>query len=152
MEKGFYHPDRGYWQTIGNPSADILTNYPEGTIEIPIKPGENFEWSGGAWIYQPALIEEPVLTQEDYTKAIQALLEKTALSRRYEQGATAFATYVNSKDAEWAAEAQAFVAWRDAVWRYAYQQLDAALAGEREQPTIEELLAELPKPTWPDAN
>nr|WP_321482620.1 hypothetical protein [uncultured Cohaesibacter sp.] len=94
-------------------------------------------------------IAASVPTQEDYTKAIQALLEKTALSRRYEQGATAFATYVNSKDTEWVAEAQAFVAWRDTVWRYAYQQLDAVLAGEREQPTIEELLAELPEPNWP---
>ena len=107
---------------------------------------------GAISIDEPAPIEEPVLTQEDYTKAIQALLEKTALSRRYEQGATAFATYVNSKDTEWAAEAQAFVAWRDTVWRYAYQQLDAVQAGDREQPSVEELLAELPEPTWPDAN
>ena len=105
---------------------------------------------GAINIDEPAPIEEPVLTQEDYTKAIQALFEATASSRRYEQGATAFATYVNSKDAEWAAEAQAFVEWRDAVWRYAYDQLDLVQAGKRDQPSVEELLAELPKPNWPE--
>nr|WP_320141261.1 hypothetical protein [uncultured Cohaesibacter sp.] len=94
-------------------------------------------------------IAASVPTQDDYTKAIQALFEETASSRRYEQGATAFATYVNSKDTEWAAEAQAFVAWRDTVWRYAYQQLDAVQSGDREQPSVGELLAELPKPNWP---
>ncbi|WP_321341522.1 hypothetical protein [uncultured Cohaesibacter sp.] len=94
-------------------------------------------------------IEEPVLTQDDYEEAIQNLFEKTADSRRYEQGATAFATYVNSKDSEWAAEAQAFVDWRDTVWRYAYDQLNAVQAGDREQPSVEELLAELPEPNWP---
>ena len=147
MEHGFYHPDRGYWQTTGDPSADILARYPEGTVEVPLRPSENCKWTKGAWVTQDA---PPA--QDDYTNAIQAMLEKTALSRRYEQGATAFATYVNSKDTEWAAEAQAFVAWRDTVWRYAYQQLDAVQAGDREQPSVEELLAELPEPTWPGAN
>lgn len=93
--------------------------------------------------------EAPLPTQEDYELAIQTLLETTAHSRRYNQGANAFATYVNSTDPIWAAEAQAFVAWRDAVWRYAYQQLDAVQAGDREQPSVEELLAELPQPNWP---
>lgn len=51
MEKGFYHPERGYWQTIGEPSADILASYPEGTIEVPLKPGEFYEWDGEEWVY-----------------------------------------------------------------------------------------------------
>ncbi|SFO45135.1 hypothetical protein SAMN04488056_106118 [Cohaesibacter marisflavi] len=109
--------------------AGFLQN-PDGTFSAPVK-------------------ESPAPTQDDYEEAIQNLLEETARSRRYKQGATAFATYVTSQDPEWAAEAQAFVKWRDTVWRYAYQQLDAVLAGEREQPTLEELLAELPVPNWP---
>ena len=89
--------------------------------------------------------------QDDYETAIQNVLEETARSRRYNQGANAFATYVNSSDPYWSAEALAFVEWRDAVWRYAYDQLNAVQAGERQQPTVEALLAELPAPTWPDA-
>lgn len=49
MEHGFYHPERGYWQTIGEPSAEILATYPEGTVQVPLKPGANFEWQNGAW-------------------------------------------------------------------------------------------------------
>ena len=97
-------------------------------------------------------IEEPVLTQDDYELAIQDLLEKTARSRRYNQGANAFATYVNSSDPYWAAEALAFVKWRDAVWRYAYTQLDAVSAGEIAPPALDVFIASLPTPDWPEAN
>lgn len=50
MEKGFFHPDRGYWQTTGAPNADILASYPDGTVEVPLKPGANFDWFGGEWV------------------------------------------------------------------------------------------------------
>lgn len=50
MEKGFFHPDRGYWQTIGAPSAAVLNTYPEGTVEVPLKPAANMEWDGAAWV------------------------------------------------------------------------------------------------------
>ena len=93
-------------------------------------------------------IAASVPTQEEYTKAIQAMLDNAAIARRYDSAAT-MATYTNSTNGTWSAEATALVAWRDAVWLYAYQQLAAVLAGEREQPTIEELLAELPEPNWP---
>ncbi len=89
-------------------------------------------------------------TPKDYEMAIQLMLDTAATELRYSNGAT-MATYVNSTNATWAAEAQAFVQWRDAVWLYAYAQLDAVMAGEREQPTIEALIAELPAPDWPDA-
>jgi hypothetical protein len=49
MEKGFFHPDRGYWQTVTEPSAETLAAYPEGTIEVPLKPGADFDWVDGAW-------------------------------------------------------------------------------------------------------
>nr|WP_321464017.1 hypothetical protein [uncultured Cohaesibacter sp.] len=88
-------------------------------------------------------------TQEMFEEAIQTLLDEAAQARRYTSGDT-LATYVDSTNSEWVAEAKAFVAWRDAVWLYAYAQLDAVLAGEREQPTIAELVAELPTANWPD--
>jgi hypothetical protein len=53
MEKGFFHPDLGYWQTTGAPSAEILATYPEGTIEVPLKPGADFEWVGSSWVATP---------------------------------------------------------------------------------------------------
>lgn len=52
MEIGFYHPDRGYWQTVSEPSAEIIGTYPTGTIQIPLKPGENYVWEDGDWVYR----------------------------------------------------------------------------------------------------
>jgi hypothetical protein len=49
MEHGFFHPDRGYWQTNSEPNSDTMAMYPEGTVEIPLKPGSNFDWDGEAW-------------------------------------------------------------------------------------------------------
>lgn len=53
MEKGFFHSDRGYWQTIGEPTPDILDSYPEGTIEVPLKPGPYYDWQNGEWVHVP---------------------------------------------------------------------------------------------------
>ena len=50
MEYGYFHPSRGYWQTTGQPSADVLATYPEGTSQIPLKPGAGTEWDGAAWV------------------------------------------------------------------------------------------------------
>lgn len=50
---------------------------------------------------------------------------------------------------EWKAEAEAFVAWRDAVWAYALQELARVVDGEREPPTIDGFIGELPKINWP---
>jgi hypothetical protein len=51
MEHGFYHPDRGYWQTTNAPPPDILAGYPAGTVEVPLKPGADYDWDGSAWVY-----------------------------------------------------------------------------------------------------
>jgi len=57
MEKGFYHPARGYWQTTNEPPQNILDGYPEGTVEVPLKPGAGKEWDGSAWVDDPDYAE-----------------------------------------------------------------------------------------------
>jgi hypothetical protein len=57
MEKGYYHPSRGYWQTLSGPNAEVLATFPEGTLEVPLKPGADYEWDeeDGEWVYvEPA--------------------------------------------------------------------------------------------------
>ena len=85
-----------------------------------------------------------------YRLEIQAMIDAKASERQYDSGAT-LASYVNSTIEQWASEAQAFVAWRDAVWLYALAELDKVQKGEREQPSVEDFLAELPEFEWPDA-
>ena len=53
MEKGFYHPERGYWQATNEPSQDTLDSYPDGTVEVPIKPSADHDWNGSEWVYTP---------------------------------------------------------------------------------------------------
>lgn len=61
MEHGFFHVERGYWQTISEPSPEILATYPEGTVEVPLKPGPDHEWQDGEWVHVPP----PEPTPED---------------------------------------------------------------------------------------
>ncbi|PWJ78340.1 hypothetical protein C7441_1165 [Pseudaminobacter salicylatoxidans] len=92
--------------------------------------------------------EAQATTVELFRVAIQSHVDMVASSRRYDSG-NSLASYVASGNAQWAAEAQAFVGWRDAVWIHAYAELDKVLAGERQQPTVEAFLAELPFIEWP---
>lgn len=73
-EHGFYHPDRGYWQAIDGTVEDLLATYPEGTINVPLKPDTDHEWLNGKWVYVPS---EP---------ARQTILKSTVQARIIEAG------------------------------------------------------------------
>lgn len=47
---GFFHHERGYWQTVSDAPEHIRAMYPHGTIEVPLRPGPHWEWDGQAWI------------------------------------------------------------------------------------------------------
>jgi uncharacterized membrane protein YgcG len=91
---------------------------------------------------------DPPLSAQDYARAVQEHVDATARGRGYDSGVS-LASYVASTITSWAAEAAAFVAWRDAVWAYAYMELAKVQNAERAQPTVAELVAELPVIAWP---
>jgi hypothetical protein len=93
-------------------------------------------------------VEAQADLQEQFRAVNQAHVDILAKSRNYDSG-NSLASYVASTNAQWAAEAQAFVAWRDAVWLHAYAELDKTLSGEREIPTINQFIGELPVIEWP---
>ena len=87
MECGFFHPDRGYWQTLVKPTQEEIDAYPSGTIEVPIKPSENHHWQNGEWVYvEPEPEPETVIsipavtfwerTSEAEGTAIEAMLNQ----------------------------------------------------------------------------
>lgn len=95
--------------------------------------------------------ESPVSTGPgitDYENAIQNLVDETARERQFRDGVT-LASYIGSTKPKWAAEAQAFVAWRDNVWRYSYGELAKFQAGQRPQPTVDKFLDEIARIAWP---
>ncbi|WP_174020395.1 hypothetical protein G6L89_007240 [Agrobacterium fabrum] len=87
----------------------------------------------------------------DYENAIQNLVDSTAREKQFRDGVT-LASYTASTKPKWAAEAQAFVAWRDNVWFYAYGELAKVQAGQRQQPTVEQFLGEIAPIAWPVAS
>lgn len=107
--------------------------------EIPLTPEEIAELEAAA----------PRPTLDDYENAIQSVVDATAKEKLFRDGVT-LASYTASTNPQWAAEAAAFVAWRDAVWAYAYAELAKVQAGEREQPSPADFLTELPAIVWPD--
>ena len=50
MEKGFFHPDRGYWQTLSDPSESIRATYPDGTVEVALQPSALHKMVDGGWV------------------------------------------------------------------------------------------------------
>lgn len=95
-----------------------------------------------------AAYEPPAVDLHAYAAAIQSHIDATARAREYNDGVTC-ASYVASTITTWAADAAAFVAWRDAVWLSAYQTLAAVQSGQQQPPTIEALISGLPVITWP---
>jgi hypothetical protein len=81
-------------------------------------------------------------------RAVDAHVEAVARARGYNSAAT-LAGYATSTVAAWAAEAAAFVVWRDAVWTSVIATLDAVEAGITPAPTIDALIAGLPAISWP---
>jgi hypothetical protein len=94
----------------------------------------------------PVVAPPPTLAQ--YTAAIQSTLDAKAQERRYDSILSA-CTYATSSVPAFAAEGQACVEWRDAVWSLSYDLMAQVQAGTLAQPTIAELLAMLPAMAWP---
>lgn len=128
-------------------SADTILATIDGTeMIVPDDMANRHRQMLAAWVADGRTIdpfEPPDPTLEDYRRAIQSRIDETAQAKSYDSG-NSLASYVASTNPHWAAEAHAFVGWRDAVWSYAYAELDKVMNGEREQPSVDEFVEELP--------
>lgn len=125
--------------------ADAVAITDEQWMEFIQFPGTRL-WSGNGVIpYDPP---PPPVTVQDYSVAIQALLEAKARERHYDSVQSAV-SYRDDANEQFAAEAAALFAWRSAVWTYATAELEKVTAGERTQPGIKEFIGELPAFIWP---
>lgn len=125
-------------------SFDGEVTSPPGATEVPTAP----EHAQQIWDFVAQEWGPIPPTISDYEDAIQAHIDDAARSKLFRDGVT-LASYTASTNPQWAAEAQAFVAWRDQVWADAYQELARVQGGEREQPTVGEIIDELPAINWP---
>ena len=93
----------------------------------------------------PAVMPTTEQIIADYQARIDLHIDAVAQQRQYRDGVRC-ASYVTSTNALWAAEAAAFVAWRDAVWTAALAMLAAVQAGGA---IPESPIAGLPEMEWP---
>lgn len=101
---------------------------------------------------EPEVEPEPELTPEEQRAAlgwaVQAHLDTAARERQYD-GMFALSTYVADPNPVFAAEAAAGIAWRSAVWAKVGEIEADVIAGRRDPPRAEQLIAELPPMVWP---
>ena len=112
-------------------------------------------WDNGQKVIREPTADEigPDPTPEEniaaFRRAVQAHVDATAQSRDYDSG-NSLASYAASTVEAWRAEAEVFVAWRDAVWSDVIDRLAQVEAGEADPPeTAEALIALLPDIDWP---
>lgn len=105
----------------------------------------------GEKIHDVYIAEEvpPAPAMEDYRRAVQTHIDRTARQRRYDSAASC-ASYSASTNPVWAAEAAALIAWRDAVWAQIYA-AEAGYTPDTPPPSIAEVLGALPVIAWPAA-
>lgn len=84
-------------------------------------------------------------TVQGYVAVIQEHMDKAAKSAGYDDIKTAVTYADEPAVAKFQVEGQTFRTWRSLVWAYSYEQLALVQGGKRQQPTIAELLAELPQ-------
>lgn len=125
------------------PDQDILISY--WNVQGVTQPLESDLLAESAtWepIYQMAQLKQ------NGSEAIEDLLNTTAKVKNYNDSIS-IASYSASTNAVWKAEADAFIAWRDAVWVSALQTFADVQAGTIPAPTLADFLAGLPTITWP---
>ena len=95
-------------------------------------------------IPEPTVEELQAQMQKQLTDAVQHVLDAKAQELNYDS-CLSVCSYIDTGVARFDAEGKAFRAWRSAVWAKGYEILAQVQAGEREIPTEEELIAELPE-------
>lgn len=105
----------------------------------------------GAWYVKGYAPAKPAPTEEElqqyFEDSIEAYMDSVVRTRNYKNIHTA-ASYVNSTNEKFAREGAACNKWRDDVWDKCYAILDEVKTGKRAIPTLEEVIAELPKLVW----
>jgi hypothetical protein len=84
-----------------------------------------------------------------YKAAFDAHLDAVAQQRQYDNRLTIVA-YLSSTNPAWAAEAEAFIAWRDACLAKMFELLEKVEASEIQPPTIEGFIRVMPVIEWPE--
>ena len=87
--------------------------------------------------------EQQSIKEQQASNAIQQMLDASSATRGYDS-IISECSYASSTST-FGEEAQLTVNWRDSVWTYVFQAQADIKAGDRTEPTLSELLDELPE-------
>lgn len=82
-----------------------------------------------------------------YSENLQYHIDYKAREKSYENGVSC-ASYFNSTNLTWAAEALQFITWRDSCWKYAYDIKSQVEQGQISTPSLDEFIAGVPALNW----
>lgn len=85
-----------------------------------------------------------ILSVSDYVDAVQRHLDSKAKDFGYDNIHTAVTYAEEPAVAKFQQEGMAFRAWRSLCWAHCYSVLDDVTAGKRPQPSVADILGELP--------
>lgn len=105
---------------------------------------------GAIAAYEPPPPPPWATVKAELQRGISAHIDGVARSRGYDDGVSC-ASYKGSTVQLWAAEASAFIAWRDNVWLAVLDGLADVEAGKKPAPVISDIITQLPQIVWPEA-
>ncbi|MFU7365767.1 hypothetical protein ACM74C_08050 [Pseudomonas aeruginosa] len=129
---------------IDSPSVVALPD--DHPYFAPLAPGMTVDFDADGL---PVIVASAPLTEDqligEYTVAVQLEMDQRARLFGYDDIKTAVTYAEEPSVARFQDEGRAFRAWRSACWDHCYTLLATVKAGERELPSVAQLLAELPE-------
>lgn len=117
-------------------------------IEVNLTPEEETEYNERQADWAAGKAQRMIT---EFTKALEDAMTAKAAEKSYSSSVSCV-SYKDCTNAQWAAEAAAFIAWRDNCYEYSYDYLAQAQSGQIPNPTVEAFIAGLPTMEWPTVN
>lgn len=114
-------------------------------VEMDLTPEEIEEFNQRASEFEAQASDRMI---QAFTFALEQAIDDKAKEKNY-ASTVSCVSYKDSTNAQWSAEAQAFIAWRDDCYTYAYNYLDQCESGVIVNPDIEDFISGLPALEWP---
>lgn len=134
------------YQLSSNPDIVIRTS-DNTTIPRGHRWWDDYEsWCAAGGIPEPATVPTMAEAAAELAAAVQTWLDTTAQGNGYDSLASCI-SYLSSAVTQYAADAAAALAWRDAVWPDCFQKQQDAIANPPSvMPTSTQVIATLPQP------
>lgn len=148
--KRYARIDSGAVAELFSTDGDISEMFHPDLVWVEVPDGVEIGWGYENGKFHAVTPQTPTADQVfiSMQSAVQGHMDAEARTRGYD-GILSLCTYATSTNDKFRVEGQAGVEWRDKCWSYGYALLAEVEAGERDVPTIDEVVGGLPEMVWP---